>query len=340
MRIDLRSDTLTKPSVEMKEAMFNAELGDDVYGEDPSINKFEKEVAAYFGKERAVFCPSGTMANQISLRLLTSPQDEIICDEKSHIYRYEGGGVMYNSLCSLKLLRSDYGILTPDQIEKEINPRDIHYPRTSVIALENTCNKGGGSYYELKEIKSIRQLADKYSLKMHLDGARLFNALVASQIAPEDLAQNFDTISICFSKGMGCPIGSALLIDEDMEFDARRYRKVLGGGMRQAGILTAAASYALKNNVERLQEDHKRCALLGSVLLKTGYIKKVYPHPTNILLFELENAGKAIEFKTYLKDNDVLISEFAINTLRMVTHLDFNDQMMKRLIELIRNWKN
>ncbi len=338
MIIDLRSDTITKPSKEMLAAMFSAELGDDVYGEDPSINKLEKDIADYFGKEKAIFCPSATMANQIGLRLLTQPQDEIICDEKSHIYRYEGGGVMFNSLCSLKLLKSDYGILKPDQIEKEINPHDIHYPRTRVIALENTCNKGGGSYYELEELRSIKRLADKYSFKMHLDGARIFNALVASHIDPKEIAKNFDTISVCFSKGLGCPVGSVLLIDSEMEFDARRYRKVFGGGMRQAGLLAAAASYALENNIERLIDDHKRCAEIADVLSKTDYIKKVYPHPTNILLFELENSDKAAEFKAYLKDNDVLISEFASNTLRMVTHLDFNDEMMNRLIELIKKW--
>lgn len=338
MKIDLRSDTITKPGKEMLEAMFTADLGDDVYGEDPSINKLEEEIADYFGKGKAIFCPSGTMANQIGLRLLTQPQDEIICDEKSHIYRYEGGGIFYNSLCSVKLIKSDSGILTPEQIEKEINIPDIHYPRSRVIALENTCNKGGGSFYELDRLKSIRKLADKHNLKMHLDGARLFNAIVASRINPKDLAANFDTISICFSKGMGCPVGSVLLIDSEMEFDARRYRKVFGGGMRQAGILAAAASYALENNIEKLKEDHKRCSEIADALSKTDYIKKIYPHPTNILLFELENADKAAEFKSYLKDNDVLISEFASNTLRMVTHLDFNDEMLNRLLGLIGKW--
>ncbi|QNL21410.1 aminotransferase class I/II-fold pyridoxal phosphate-dependent enzyme [Hyphobacterium sp. CCMP332] len=340
MTIDLRSDTLTKPGKSMLEAMFNAELGDDVYGEDPSINKFEKEVADYFGKEKAVFCPSGTMANQIGLRLLTQPQDEIICDEKSHIYRYEGGGIFYNSLCSVKLLKSDYGILNAEQIEKEINPRDVHFPRTKVIALENTCNKGGGSYYKLNEIKSIKNLADKYSLKMHLDGARLFNALIASEINPIELANKFDTISICFSKGLGCPIGSVILIDEAMEYDARRYRKVMGGGMRQAGILAAAASYALKNNIERLKEDHLRCDKIADALEKNNLIKKIYPHPTNILLFELENSDMASRFKSYLESNNVLISAFDSNTLRIVTHMDIDKEMMARVIELIQEWKN
>jgi threonine aldolase len=339
MIIDLRSDTVTRPGPEMKEAMFGAELGDDVYGEDPSINTFEQEVAAYFGKESAVFCPSGTMANQIGLRLHTKPQDEIICDEKSHIYRYEGGGIFYNSLCSVKLLESEYGILDADSIEKAINPQDVHLPKTSLISLENTCNKGGGSYYSLEGIRDIRQVAAKHELGMHLDGARLFNALIASEEEAVEIAKNFETISICFSKGLGCPVGSVLLLNSDMEFDARRYRKVFGGGMRQAGMLAAAGSYALKNNIERLREDHRRAGEIGNWLMESHYIKKVYPHPTNILLFQLESPSEAARFKKDLESEGILISAFDENTLRIVTHLDFNDDMMEELINFIRKWQ-
>lgn len=339
MTIDLRSDTVTRPSPEMKEAMFSAELGDDVYGEDPSINTFEKEIAAYFGKESAVFCPSGTMANQIGLRLNTKPQDEIICDEKSHIYRYEGGGIFYNSLCSVKLLESEYGILNAQDIEEAINPRDVHLPTTSLIALENTCNKGGGSFYRLDQIRDIRQTAEKYNLSMHLDGARLFNALLASDANPVQLAENFETISISFSKGLACPVGSVLLLNSEQEFDARRYRKVFGGGMRQAGMLAAACSFALKNNVRRLVEDHRRAAEIGNWLLESHYIKKVYPHPTNILLFQLESPAEAARFKADLESKGILISAFDKNTLRIVTHLDFDDDMMERLINFIRKWQ-
>ncbi len=338
MKIDLRSDTVTQPSKEMRSAMFSAELGDDVYGEDPAVNQFEREIADYFGKEAAIFCPSGTMANQISLRLLTRPQDEIICDEKSHIYRYEGGGIFYNSLCSVKLLNSEFGILNATQIENEINPSDIHFPVSKVIALENTCNKGGGSFYTLDTISEIRLVANHNNLSMHLDGARLFNALVASNIDPKSLASHFETISVCFSKGMACPVGSVLLTDAKYEFDARRFRKVFGGGMRQAGFLAAACSFALKNNVKRLSEDHQRANELGEWLEKAHFIKKVYPHPTNIVLFEAENENEAAKFKSFLEENNVLISSFSKNTLRMVTHLDFDDKMMDKVIQLIKKW--
>lgn len=338
MNIDLRSDTITRPSQEMKEVMMNAELGDDVYSEDPSVNAFESEIKEYFGKQAAVFCPSATMANQIAIRLLTKPQDEVICDKKSHIYLYEGGGIFYNSFVSVKLLESKYGILNASEIEEAINPKDVHFPRTKLISLENTCNKGGGAVYDLETIKDIRALANAHNLNMHLDGARLFNALSATEIDPKAIAENFDTISICFSKGMACPVGSILICPEELEFDARRIRKVLGGGMRQAGILASACSYALKNHLPLLKEDHRRCSEIGTWLNELHYIKRVYPHPTNILLFELENSEKAALFTEYLRQNDVLISSFDANTLRMVTHKDFDDEMLHKLIELLKKW--
>ena len=336
--IDLRSDTVTKPSQEMLDFMFKAEVGDDVYSEDPSINKFEKMLADYFGMEAGIFCPSGTMCNQIAIKLLTEPQDEVICDQRSHIYRYEGGGIFSNSLVSVKLLDCNYGILDAESVEGAINPEDVHLPKTSLISLENTCNKGGGSFYSLEQIEGIREIALKNDLQMHLDGARVFNALIASGVNPKDLGKNFVTISICFSKGMGCPVGSVLLCSKKNEFKARRIRKSFGGGMRQAGYLAAAGIYALENNILRLNDDHSRVQKIADEFDSLSYIKKVFPHPTNILLFSLENEKEASRFSKYLKENRILISAFDSNVLRIVTHLNFDDDQLLSFIDHVRNF--
>lgn len=336
--IDLRSDTVTKPSQGMLEYMFNANVGDDVYSEDPSINKFEKILADYFGMEAGIFCPSGTMCNQIAIRLSTIPQDEIICDQRSHIYRYEGGGIFSNSLVSAKLLDCENGILDSESVTSAINPEDVHLPRTSLISIENTCNKGGGSVYSLKEIEDIKEVADRNKLKIHLDGARLFNALTSSGINPKVLASNFDTISVCFSKGLGCPVGSVLLCRKKDEFKARRIRKSFGGGMRQAGYLAAAGIYALENNIDRLKDDHLRIEKLAEEFESLSFIKKVFPHPTNILLFSLENDLEASKFTDYLKGKGILISAFDKNVLRIVTHLDFTDNDLFKFIQDLRNF--
>jgi len=245
LTLDLRSDTLTKPSAGMREAMYAAPLGDDVFGEDPTVNALEEKIAALFGKEAALFCPSGTMTNQIAIRLHTGPQKEVICHQHSHIYLYEGGGIMANSMASVKLLTGDLGKITASQVAESINPDDVHAPETTLVSIENTMNKGGGSIYTLDEVRPIQALCQERGLKLHLDGARLFNALVETGDAPAEWGNLFDTISICLSKGLGCPIGSVLLGSKVGINRARKVRKVFGGGMRQAGFLAAAGIYAL-----------------------------------------------------------------------------------------------
>src|SRR6188472_669187 len=256
MVIDLRSDTVTKPSPGMLDAMMTAKVGDDVFGEDPSINKVEAESARMFGMEAAIFCPSGTMTNQIAIKCHTQPGDEVICDESAHIYQYEGGGVAFNSSASVKLLYGDRGRINAAQVKSAINPDDNHKANTSLVCLENTSNRGGGSCYDFNEIKKIKEVCVEKHLALHLDGARLWNALIAKKETSKQYGENFDSISICLSKGLGCPVGSVLLGKKDLIKKARRIRKVFGGAMRQGGIIAAAGIYALKNNIERLKQDH------------------------------------------------------------------------------------
>ncbi len=257
MIIDFRSDTVTKPGAGMMEAMMKAKVGDDVFGEDPSINELETMTAAMFGMEAALYCPSGTMTNQIAIKCHTQPGDEVICDESSHVYQYEGGGIAFNSGASVKLLNGDKGRITAEQVLAAIQPDDAHRPHTSLVSLENTSNRGGGSCYDLEEIKKIKAVCAEKKLAFHLDGARLWNALVAKNETPKQYGEAFDSISVCLSKSLGCPVGSLLLGKKDLVKKARRIRKVFGGGMRQAGFLAAAGIYALQNNIERLSEDHK-----------------------------------------------------------------------------------
>ena len=267
MIIDLRSDTVTKPTAGMKEAMFSAPVGDDVFGEDPTVNALEEKAAKLFGMEAGLYCPSGTMTNQIAIRLHTRIQTEVICHKYSHVYLYEGGGIMANSLASVKLLEGDLGKITAEQVKASINPDDVHAPETTLVSLENTMNKGGGSIYTLDEVKPIRKVCDDNGLKLHLDGARLFNALAESGESPAAWGAQFDTISICLSKGLGSPVGSLLLGSKSDIKRARKVRKSWGGGMRQAGFLAAAGIYALDNHVVRLTEDHARARDLGKMLL-------------------------------------------------------------------------
>lgn len=335
MLIDLRSDTVTRPTPGMKEAMFSAPVGDDVFGEDPTVNALEEKIAKLFGMEAALFCPSGTMTNQIAIRLHTGLQTEVICHQYSHIYLYEGGGIMANSGASVKLLPGDFGKIKTNQIADSINPDDVHAPETTLVSLENTMNKGGGSIYTLEEIKPIHQLCQEKGLKLHLDGARLFNALVETGEKPVDWGAHFDTISICLSKGLGCPVGSVLLGSKADIKRARKVRKVFGGGMRQAGFLAAAGIYALDHQVDRLKEDHKRAQALGEILSKLPVVSEVFPVATNIVIARLVDITPE-EFMKKLADQNIKSVKFGKDLVRFVTHLDFTDEHLDEFAKRIR----
>lgn len=328
MIIDLRSDTVTRPTPGMKEAMFTAPVGDDVFGEDPTVNALEEKAAALFGMEAALFCPSGTMTNQIAIRLHTGPQREVICHQNSHIYLYEGGGIMANSLASVKLLDGNLGKINADQIAASINPDDVHAPETTLVSLENTMNKGGGSIYTLNEIKPIAQLCQEKGIKLHLDGARLFNALVETGESPAEWGAHFDTISICLSKGLGCPVGSLLLGTKADIKRARKVRKVFGGGMRQAGFLAGAGIYALDHQVDRLKEDHARARALGKMLAKLPIVSEILPVATNIVIARLEGISPE-EFMGKLSGKNIKSVKFGPDLVRFVTHHDFRDEHLE-----------
>ena len=334
MTIDLRSDTLTKPTKEMLEAMFAAEVGDDVFEEDPSIIKLENKLAALFGKEAGLFCPSGTMTNQIGIRINTQPQDEVICHKYSHVYLYEGGGMMSNSHVSVKLLEGNSGLLNAATIEENINEENVYYPKTSLVILENTMNKGGGSCYDLSVIENIRNVCDLNQLRLHLDGARIFNAIVAKGYSASEVGKNFDTLSICLSKGLGAPVGSVLLASKVDIKKARRVRKAIGGGMRQAGYLAAAGIYALDNNVARLSIDHERAQHIGRVLQNCSTVKSVMPVETNIVIFESNDAPNLILEK--LKAHGIKAAGFGKQAIRLVFHYDISDDMMNALETILK----
>lgn len=322
--IDLRSDTVTKPTPEMLKAMMTAEVGDDVFGEDPTINKLEAKAAEMFGMEAAIYCPSGTMTNQIAINVHTRPGDEVICHPYSHIYLYEGGGMAFNSGCQVRFAEGERGLLKADEIGKMINEDDVHAARTGLISLENTMNKGGGACYDLEDIRAIRSLADQSNIPLHLDGARLFNALVAKNQSTTDYGQLFDSISICLSKGLGCPVGSLLLGTKDFVKEARRVRKKFGGGMRQAGFLAAAGIYALDNHVDRLTEDHAKAQDLKSALEDCAWIEKVDPVETNIVIFYLAADRDENTFIQLLKSHGMQLVKMGQGKLRFVTHLDIS----------------
>ena len=294
--INLISDTVTKPTPGMLQAMLNAEVGDDVFGEDPTVNALEAKVAALFNKEAAVFCPSGTMTNQIAIKVHTQPLDEVVCDEYSHIYQYEAGGYAYNSGVAINLLRGVHGKITAAQVEEAIKPEFDWLPRTRLVVLENTCNKGGGSYYTLDEVRPVSKLCWQRGLALHLDGARIFNALVETGEPPQAIGEQFDSISVCLSKGLGAPVGSVLIGSKAFIKQARRFRKVMGGGMRQAGYLAAAGIYALDHQVERLKEDNERARKIGAVLAEMLYVSEVRPVRTNILIFDVKPPYTAASF--------------------------------------------
>ena len=336
MTIDLRSDTVTKPTKGMLDAMLLAQVGDDVYKEDPTVNALEERIAKMFGKKMALFFPTGSMANQAAIKLHTNPGEQVICDKYAHIYNYEGGGASFNSGVSCKLIDGHRGMFTSQQVSASINPPDFyHSPLTSLVAVENTTNKGGGACWDFDEIKKIRTVCDNHNLGYHLDGARLWNALVTKDETAKQYGEVFDTISVCLSKGLGCPIGSVLVGDEDLMKGAIRIRKIFGGGMRQVGYLAAAGLYALDNNIERLAEDHRKAKEIGEVLSSLSQIKIVEPIETNIIIFELHPDISETVFVQKLTDNNIHIIGMGGGKLRMVTHLDYTDVMHEKLLSII-----
>ena len=319
----------------MLEAMFKAAVGDDVFGEDPSVNRLESMAAEMFGMGAALFCPSGTMTNQIAIKCHTEPGDEVICDKVSHVYIYEGGGIAFNSGCQVKALDGDKGRITASQVLEAINPDDVHKARTSLVSLENTANRGGGSCYNFADIQEIRAVCSQNNIKFHLDGARLWNALVARKETPKQYGEIFDSISICLSKGMGTPVGSLLLGNADYIKRARRVRKVFGGGMRQAGYLAAAGIYAMENNMERLADDHQHAKEIATALSKKDFIGQIMPVETNIVIFEVKGSYTPATFCNTLKKHDIFCLTISSNQVRMVTHLDFTKEMLNKLLGVI-----
>lgn len=338
MAIDLRSDTVTKPTPAMREAMATAVVGDDVFGEDPTVNTLEERMAMIFGHEAGLFCPSGTMTNQIAINVHTRPGDEVICEEGAHIYRYEGGGVMANSGCSVKFVPADRGRFTAEAVSDAVNDREAAYlARTRLVNIENTNNRGGGSVWGLDEAKRIRSVCDRSGLKLHLDGARIFNAIAVDGRTPQEWGTPFDSISICLSKGLGAPVGSLLVGNEAFIHQARRVRKRLGGGMRQVGILAAAGLHALDHHVERLVEDHTRAQRLGSCLKGLSFVKEVMPVQTNIVVTVLKTSMTAKDLLIQLEQHGVRASQFGTFMVRMVTHMDVDDDAIDKVIAVLRS---
>ena len=333
--INYRSDTFTKPTPGMLQAMFTATVGDDVFGEDPTINRLEDMAADMFGMEGALFCPSGTMTNQIAIKLHTQPGDEVICEKLSHVYIYEGGGIAFNSGCQVKAIEGNYGRLTSDQVFEGINALDVHKANSSLVSLENTANRGGGRCYEFTDLQSIKEVCLQNNLKLHLDGARLWNTLVAKKESPKQHGEVFDSISICLSKGLGAPVGSLLLGTKDFIKKGRRVRKVFGGGMRQAGYLAAAGIYALENNIERLAEDHEHAQQILNALQKKEFVGKIMPVETNIIIFEVLPPYTPKSFENVLAGFSILCIAISLTQVRIVTHLDITEDMITNLVNII-----
>lgn len=335
MIIDLRSDTFTKPTPAMLEAMFEAKVGDDVFREDPTVNELEATCAKLFNMDEALFCPSGTMTNQIAIKCHTTPGNEVICEKQSHIYIYEGGGIASNSSCQVKPIDGVRGRINANQVLEAINSEDIHKPVTALVSLENTCNRGGGSCYELNDLQEIKKVCNQNKLKLHLDGARLFNAMVYKNQDAEEFGTLFDSISICLNKGLGAPVGSVLLGDKEFINKARRVRKVFGGGMRQAGYLAAAGLYALENNISRLSEDHDNAKRIADALNKKDFITNILPVETNMIIFEIKGKYTAQSLADFFKNQQILCIPISSTQIRMVTHLDVTTSMVDRLVDLI-----
>lgn len=340
MQIDLRSDTVTKPTPAMLEAMMHAQVGDDVYGEDPTVNQLQQRAAEMFGMEAGLFCPSGTMTNQIAIKVHTQPGDELICADNAHVYKYEGGGIAFNSAVQARIIAGDRGKIKAAQIKEVINADDPHFPLTRLVCLENTSNRGGGSIYDLTEMQKIKEVCLSHQLILHLDGARVFNAFVEVDYTAKQLGELFDSISICLSKGLGAPVGSVLLGKHNFIQKAKRVRKVFGGGMRQAGYLAAAGLYALENHIERLKMDHANTKAVEQVLQAQPYVRSIMPVESNILIFQLKSEEVADSLQAYLKANQVLANKVAADSIRFVFHLDISDAQTAQLNQLLRSFGN
>ena len=339
MKIDLISDTVTRPTKEMLQAMMNANVGDDVFKMDPTVNQLQEKAAKLFGMEDALFFPSGTMANQTAIKLHTQPGDKLICDTYAHVYNYEGGGAAFNSGVTCKLIDGNRGMFTAEQLQSALAGRsDIHVPYSRLVCIENTTNKGGGACWEFSELEKINKIAGENNVAFHLDGARLFNALVAKNETPEQYGQLFDTISICLSKGLGAPVGSLLLGSKAHIAKALRIRKLLGGAMRQVGFLAAAGIYALDNHVERLTEDHQRAVEIGEVLKAVSYVTKIEPIETNIIIFYVDEKIGANTFIQKMKEKNILLTPMGEGRIRIVTHLDYTLNMHEVLLNELKNY--
>lgn len=333
--IDFRSDTVTLPTPEMLAYMHQAPVGDDVFGEDPSINALEVKSASLFGMEAGLFCPSGTMTNQLAIKTHTQAGDEVICEELSHVYQYEGGGIASNSGCSVKLLQGNRGRITASQVLAAINPEDVHKPISRLISLENTSNRGGGACYDFKEFEEIQKLAKTHHLGLHLDGARIFNAIVHKKEDSKQYGKLFDSISICLSKGLGAPVGSVLVGNAAFIKRARRWRKVFGGGMRQAGSLAAAGIYALDHHVDRLKQDHQKALLVKEALVKKDFVTEIFEVETNIVIAKIEGKYNATQLASVLKEQNILVIAMTPALVRFVLHLDITDEMLTTTIATI-----
>ncbi len=335
--IDLRSDTVTKPTPGMREAMMRAEVGDDVFGEDPTVIALEERMASVFGHEAGLFCSSGTQTNQIAINVHTRPGDEVICDEGAHIYRYEGGGLMANSGCSVKFVPGDRGRFTAEEVKNAIgNAADVHQARTRMVNIENTANRGGGAVWHMEAALPIRELCDERGLALHMDGARIFNAIAVTGGDAHEWGRIFHSVSICLSKGLGAPVGSVLVGPRDFVREARRVRKRFGGGMRQAGILAAAGLYALDHHIDRLKDDHRRAKNLEAVLLGLDMVASVMPVETNIVVFTLKNKSGVIDLLAKLREGGISAMQFGPGMVRMVTHLDVDDKAMDRVVNALQ----
>ena len=337
MQIDFRSDTFTKPTPGMMDAMMRAEVGDDVFGEDPSVNRLENMLAEMFGMEAALYCPSGTMSNQVAIKVHTQPGDEVICERNAHVYIYEGGGIAFNSGSQVKPVTGDLGRINAAQVLDNINPDDVHKARTSLVCLENTVNRGGGSCYSLEEIEKIRKVSDEHSLKLHLDGARLFNAIVARDQQPKAFGELFHSISVCLNKGLGCPMGSVLIGNAEFIRKARRVRKVLGGGLRQAGFMAACGIYALENHLPLLKKDHQHAQILKSSLEKKQFVQSVFPVETNIIIFELSDIMPVKKFIDHLAQHHIKAMAISPSQVRMVLHLGISSEMVEKTVSVIES---
>lgn len=337
MIIDLISDTVTKPTPKMLEAMMNAKVGDDVFKSDPTVNELQEKAAQLFGMEDALFFPSGTMANQAAIKLHTQPGDKLICDKYAHVYNYEGGGAAFNSGVTCKLIDGNRGMFTAEQLQEAVAGRsDIHVPYSRLVCIENTTNKGGGACWDFSELEKLQKIAKENNLAFHLDGARLFNALVAKNESPKQYGHLFDTISICLSKGLGAPIGSILLGSKEDIAKALRIRKLFGGAMRQVGFLAAAAIYALDNHVERLAEDHQKARAIGALLETLSYVAKVETIETNIIIFYVDKNIGADNFIDKMKDKNILLTPMGEGRIRIVTHLDYTNEMHDILLKELK----